>query len=48
MGSIIPLILFILLYSNLFPQSLSGVLSINPFPSPYISEWQRNASSMGN
>jgi len=40
-------ILFVLFYSNLFSQSLSGELNINPFPSPYLSDWERSASSMG-
>lgn len=47
MNKIIITILFILFCSYLFSQSLSGELSINPFPSSYISDWQRSASAMG-
>ncbi|MCX8056352.1 MAG: hypothetical protein N3F03_01925 [Ignavibacteria bacterium] len=32
---------------NLLSQSLSGELILNTTPSPYLSEWQRNFTSMG-
>lgn len=33
--------------SLLLAQSLSGNLTFNPFPSPYVSDWETNPSALG-
>ncbi len=40
---------FLLALSNLFAQQgWNAVLNINPYPSPYISDWQNNPASLGS
>lgn len=42
-------LLFIILFSaKLFSQSLSGNLNFNPYPSPYVSDWETNPSALGS
>uniref|UniRef100_A0A832G1Q3 Uncharacterized protein n=1 Tax=Ignavibacterium album TaxID=591197 RepID=A0A832G1Q3_9BACT len=41
------LILFLLSFSNTFSQSISGSLTFNPYPSPYVSDWETNPSALG-
>lgn len=40
-------ILVMLFSSNVFSQSLSGSLTFNPYPSPYVSDWETNPSALG-
>lgn len=40
--------IFVMLFSpNVFSQSLSGSLTFNPYPSPYVSDWETNPSALG-
>lgn len=49
MTKFVPLLLFFILsFFNLFSQSISGNLTFNPFPSPYVSDWETNPSSLGS
>ena len=43
------LVLLFFTQSNIICQpSWNGILNINPYPSPYISDWQNNPSSLGS
>ncbi|GIV45861.1 MAG: hypothetical protein KatS3mg036_0679 [Ignavibacterium sp.] len=33
---------------DLYAQSFSGVLTLNPYPSPYASDWETNPSALGS
>lgn len=41
------LTIFLTVNSSLQCQSISGELMLNPFPSPYINDWQSNPSALG-
>lgn len=41
------LVITFLLTSSVFPQALSGSLTFNPFPSPYVSDWETNPAALG-
>lgn len=34
--------------TELFSQSFSGVLTLNPYPSPYASDWENNPAALGS
>lgn len=48
MKSLSRLILVILLSSYLYPQNWNAILTLNPFPSPYISDWETNPAAIGS
>lgn len=33
---------------NMFAQNISALLTVNPYPSPYISDWENNPASLGS
>lgn len=33
---------------ELFSQTISGVLTLNPYPSPYASDWENNPAALGS
>ncbi|MBK7227836.1 MAG: carboxypeptidase regulatory-like domain-containing protein [Ignavibacteriales bacterium] len=37
-----------LLASNIFSQTLTGQLTLNPYPSPYVSDWENNPAALGS
>lgn len=37
-----------LLTSNIFSQSITGQLTLNPYPSPYVSDWENNPAALGS
>ncbi|GMU96056.1 carboxypeptidase-like regulatory domain-containing protein [Ignavibacterium album] len=44
-------ILFVVLsigMTELFSQTISGVLTLNPYPSPYASDWENNPAALGS
>ena len=50
MKRILLIIFFILSISltELFSQSLNGVLTLTPYPSPYASDWENNPAALGS
>lgn len=50
MKYVLLMIIFILPTSltELFSQSLNGVLTLNPYPSPYASDWENNPTALGS
>jgi len=42
------LFLFFFLSGEIIPQSLSGTLTFNPYPSPYASDWEFNPTALGS
>lgn len=45
---LILIINFILLFSDSPAQTISAALTLNPYPSPYISDWENNPSALGS
>ncbi len=44
-------ILFVVLsigITEIFSQTFSGVLTLNPYPSPYASDWENNPAALGS
>lgn len=42
------LLLFLFLPFNIFSQTLNATLTLNPYPSPYVSDWEINPSALGS
>ena len=40
--------LMLIISISSFAQSLSGSLTLNPYPSPYVSDWENNPSALGS
>ncbi len=38
----------LLFITNLFSQNLNGTLTLNPYPSPYVSDWENNPAALGS
>lgn len=41
-------ILILIISISSIAQSLSGSLTLNPYPSPYVSDWENNPSALGS
>ncbi len=41
-------LILLFLNSNLLSQSITATLTVNPYPSPYISDWENNPSALGS
>lgn len=41
-------LIHIILNSSLSSQSITATLTVNPYPSPYISDWENNPSALGS
>ena len=41
-------LLLLTLSSNLFSQNITATLTVNPYPSPYISDWENNPAALGS
>lgn len=48
MKSLSRLFLVILLSPYLYAQNWNAILNLNPFPSPYISDWETNPAAIGS
>lgn len=42
------LIIFLVALPEIYSQTLSGVLTLNPYPSPYASDWETNPAALGS
>lgn len=41
-------VLFIISFTSVYPQNWNATLNLNPFPSPYLSDWETNPAAIGS
>lgn len=48
MKGILTILISVFIVFNIHSQDITGILTFNPYPSPYFSDWETNPSALGS